>query len=696
MSATCVGLIGASGTGKTTTLLERALAARSTGCESLLLTPNADSVGALRARLGDASGVRISTFGDFSVWLLGEFEPAKTPLAHARSVDDVGAEARFFDAAEPLLSMTWPEFAQGSLDPEIPGLRMPRRFLEAAFRLIRKLRDANIAPEAFLQTAQVGATTFYAKPPNLASPDLLSYTKDAYRDSLDADGPELARQFRHETHLAKVLAKLYRADIDAQARDGLLTARDAVAQASALLVGNSDFAARVRAGIAAVFVDDAQDLTVGEIALLQAAFGNDLANVTLAGDPDGATAMFAGARPDRAFAPVTERIGFTTPRRAAPTIETHRADTQATEARFVADWIARHLRTGIPARHIAVLFRSVRAVRIYEEALLARNVPVQVAGDVNLYDDPRVLDAMALLWNLHDPFRHDFLLRTLSGPAMALSDASLVTLCGEPPDAQAMLFIDDELPDSQRSSRFDPKRGLRLGWNLLRGEADVHLSPVARERVESFRQKRAGWLDARRSLALPDLARKIWSEGLAALGPADTARSIGQTIVLRRLLHRLEEFARRNPEAILGDFLAEADLRAQSNLEPSERIVDANAVLLASVDAVRGREFSHVVIPNARAGAFPRWYVPDSFLYSPTLGMIAKDNVGDAKASRTAKFSYYLYKAKPRERYNEQERKAFVYAMRRASESLLVTAFGKPTRGLTAPEFLEEVRGGLK
>ncbi|HVS46712.1 MAG TPA: 3'-5' exonuclease [Verrucomicrobiae bacterium] len=691
MSAPCIALTGAAGAGKTTALLERVTAARLPGRTLLLLAPSTGAVDVLRERLGAADDVRTSTFGDFAVWLLGEFEPARAPLAHARIIDDVAAEARFFELAEPLLSLAWPEFADGSFDPEVPGLRMPRRFLEAAFRLIRKLRDAQISPEAFLQTAQIGATSFYAKPPNLASPDLLYYTKDAYRDSLDADGEELARQFRHETHLAKILAKLYRGYVDAQARHGLLTPRDAVAEATALLAGDPAFAANLRERFAAAFVDEAQDLTMGEIALLQSFFGSELADVTLAGDPDGATATFRGARPDRAFAAATERIVLDRRQRTGAALETHRAESQIAEARFVADWVARHLRAGTPARQIAVLFRSVRAVRIYEEALLARNVPVQIAGDANLYEDPRALDALALLWNLHDPFRHDFLLRTLSAPAMALSDASLITLCGEPPDAQAMLFIDDEVPDAQRSSRFDPKRGLRLGWNLLRGDADVNLSPIARERIETFRRLRASWLEAQTRLALPDLARKIWSEGLAALGSPDTARAIGQSIVLGRLLGRLDDLARREPNASLGDFLADAELHARSDLESCDDIVDADTVLLASVGAVRGREFSHVAIPNARAGAFPRWYVPDSFLYSPSLGMIAKDNVGEASASRTAKFSYYLYKFKTRERYNEEERRAFVYARRRARESTLVTAFGKATRGLTAPEFLEEL-----
>jgi len=93
-----------------------------------------------------------------------------------------------------------------------------------------------------------------------------------------------------------------------------------------------------------------------------------------------------------------------------------------------------------------------------------------------------------------------------------------------------------------------------------------------------------------------------------------------------------------------------------------------------------------------RAGAFPRWYSPDAFLFSPRLGMVPKENAGDARASRTAKFSYYTFRNKSRERYNDRERRAFVYALRRARVSALVTASQAPTKGIHAPEFLEELR----
>ena len=64
-------------------------------------------------------------------------------------VDDVDAELAFAQTCSPLFELQWEEFARDQLDPEVPGLRSPERFLQSAFRLIRRLRDADIEPASF-------------------------------------------------------------------------------------------------------------------------------------------------------------------------------------------------------------------------------------------------------------------------------------------------------------------------------------------------------------------------------------------------------------------------------------------------------------------------------------------------------------------------------------------------------------------
>ena len=72
--------------------------------------------------------------------------------------------------------------------------------------------------------------------------------------------------------------------------------------------------------------------------------------------------------------------------------------------------------------------------------------------------------------------------------------------------------------------------------------------------------------------------------------------------------------------------------------------------------------------------------------------MIPKENAGGARAAKTAKFVYCMYRSKAREKYNARERRAFVDALRRARCSAVVTASQPPTRGAHAPEFFEELR----
>ena len=616
-------------------------------------------------------------------------DAAETPV---RIVDEIEARRRFANAAQPLLDLAWPEFKSGAIDPDVAALRMPDRFLEAAYRLIRKLRDGNVDPQTFLDRSLAGATEFYANPPNFAHAGLIAATKDAYRDSLDVSPQELARQYRREIDLVKILHRLYDAYVASLRVSDALCESDAVVQALDRLRERPQLADAMRARFAHVFIDDMQEATPAQRALLDAIYGVPLCSVSFAGDAKAATSRFRGARPETALAGATRTIALGHAAQK-PELTLHRTKTQQEEAAFVAERVREELERGVPAHEIAILFRTSADVQTYLDALLDRDIPAAAAGDVNVFTDRRALDALALLWNVWDPFRHEWLLRTLSGAAMALSDGSIAALCSDPPDPQTALFAPDpqEAPTA-RINRWDPKRDVRLGWNVLRGETDVSLNQHALERLARFRALRAGWVDAMTSLPLRSFVRKVWSEGLAADGPAESARGRAQQHVLHHLLRRLLMLQRERPDSTLGDLLADVAERAQTDGESCDAVLEPGFVQLLNIDEARGRAFAFVAIPDARAGSFPRWYVPDAFLWSPKLGMIPRENAGGENASRTAKFSYYLYRTKARDAYNAQERCAFEYALSRARTSALVTAYGPVTRGITAPEFLEELR----
>ena len=162
--------------------------------------------------------------------------------------------------------------------------------------------------------------------------------------------------------------------------------------------------------------------------------------------------------------------------------------------------------------------------------------------------------------------------------------------------------------------------------------------------------------------------------------------------ILARLREKIADCCALEGSRTLTDFLAST----QTLVASEDRLVPCvsqarGAVAIGSVEGVKGNEFDHVFIVNVRAGAFPPYYAPDSFLFSPNYGMIPKDNVGDASVARTAKFTWYMHHAKLRETFVAEERRALACAMTRARRTVTLSTFGKATRGVAAPEIVAEL-----
>jgi len=722
-----LAIVGPAGSGKSFALVARALrlAAACADRHIWLATPSDGGVRRLHARAAKsiASHARldVATFSDVAFAILaGAREPGAPPL---RASDDVAASRRFEEVGAALFALEWTEFVGDEIDPEITGLRAPERFSAAAFRLIRKLRGSLISPDMFRRLGLQGATKFYGQQPNFANPELLLETQPKYRDSLRVTPAEFARQYEREVDLVKILARLYASYCEAIVASGDLTPIDAVYEATMLLRDRPELAVQTRERYAAALVDDAQDLTPAQTGLLEAVFGPALHGVTLAGDPAQSTRAFAtGARGAEIFARAAETIALAARDTIPPAIaraarlaadpsapddglpatadraavQLYRATTQRDETHFVASEVARAIAAGCAPERIAVLVRGLHCAHGFIDALLARGVPVDIGGSGSMYAFPAVADALAALWAAVDPFRHDWLLRNLEAPWLRLCDASIATLCGEAAEPQPLLFaLPDDDVDEARAGRWDRRRDLRLGRNVTRGDVDLDLGDDARERLRAFRDARERWVAAARTHDLPALARLVLAEtALASAAPG--ARGRFEAHLVARLLDQIDRFAAADPLATLEAFLlaAEHTARAEADLLTIEPR-DTAAVRVVDPEAAKGDWFEIVFVVDARAGAWPRYYVPDAFLFAPGRGMIPKDNVGDALAARTAKFTYLWAQMKFREKYNAEERRAFYVAATRAYGRLYVSASGRPTRGVAAPELLAELEKRL-
>jgi hypothetical protein len=74
---------------------------------------------------------------------------------------------------------------------------------------------------------------------------------------------------------------------------------------------------------------------------------------------------------------------------------------------------------------------------------------------------------------------------------------------------------------------------------------------------------------------------------------------------------------------------------------------------------------------------------------------VPKDAAGDAPAARTAKFTWYAHQTKLNQAYAREHRRLLALAMVRAGVSVTVSASGRATRGVGAPEFAAELQAML-
>ena len=320
------------------------------------------------------------------------------------------------------------------------------------------------------------------------------------------------------------------------------------------------------------------------------------------------------------------------------------------------------------------------------------DIAVALNGDIDLLARPEAGDALAALWSAVNPYHHAWLLRMLALPMLELSDATLGVLCGEPANPQALLFpLPVAEPDTDR--RWDRRRDVRLAMNVLRGERDNDLAPHARERIVAFRERRSAWAAHARDAGTGAARAILIDAGLYAPRPGETAaRAARRTFIVDAVLALIDRHERRHPGGSLEDALAMLARIAPAERGPLVSAPAAAGIFAGSIDRIGPRRFEHVFVVDARAGSFPPYYVPDAFLFSQAHGMVPKDAAGDAPAGRTAKFTWYSYQTKLNAVYAREHRRLLALAMLRADVSVTVSASGRATRGISAPNWRAELQ----
>jgi DNA helicase-2/ATP-dependent DNA helicase PcrA len=599
-----LAIVGGAGTGKTTVLIERF--AWLCGAPEAILVLTSDAEG-LRPRIEERlehgfEELHVHTVAGFCSRLLHDeaIEAGLSPFVATASVAD--RLAMLLDRIDEL-SVRLHDF-RGS----------PAAILAGIVARIDRLKDQGI-------------------------------TAQAYGEWASAQEDEREREF----------AQIYLAHDRMLGEQALLDEGELVLRATALLDGKPHVRERTQARFRHVLVDDVEELTPAQRALL--ALLGDKLTVTSSEPVDMPTLTLD--RSMRCRERILRATGGTVPG-VAPggDVRFWRCANERAQAQAVAADVARLLREGVAPERVAVLVRSVRnegqAVAV---ALEERAVPHRLVGDSAFFQRAEVRDVLAWLRLLVDPADAGAVVRALARPPVELRSVDLA-----------------------RCIQIARRRKLDMVSALVAATESPQLPPEARERILAFlklHRAAARALDSTR----PDL---FVHRLIERLGLRQQQLFSAQADVVERLrnLSRLGEMAtsyvRRSPQATPREFarylsaVADAGLRDD---EPAEGGVPSDGVAVMSMRAARPREFDHVYVLGLQSARMPG---ARSRLIEPIPAALLP---GDGS----------------QESHVAEMRRLVHMAMTRAREGLVLAFAAHTDSGALQPPspFAEEARGAL-
>lgn len=347
------------------------------------------------------------------------------------------------------------------------------------------------------------------------------------------------------------------------------------------------------------------------------------------------------------------------------------------EAAFIADRVEAAHASGRPYRDMAVLFRKNKDIRLVNDALSQRDIPVEVANLGGLLSVPEVADLHAWLRILEHPGDGPALLRILTGWRFRLGLGDLRPLA-----TWAAKGRPEDLEDNW------PALTLLEGIDHLDDLAD--LDPRPRRALEQFSSEYRTLLSEAQGVNLGELVRRIlestrvWAE----IEAMSESAALSARLNVYRFLDLVDEWSPIEGRPSLPAFLAYLALMSEDDTEELDtaRLSGADAVVLLTVHRAKGLEWPLVFVPAVNKDNFPARVVTteDPYRFAQFLPFefcLDGDRGIDATTTESVRKAYFG------ERHLSQEwRIAYVAATRAKDELCLSGAhwYGSPEPRETA------------
>jgi len=318
-------------------------------------------------------------------------------------------------------------------------------------------------------------------------------------------------------------------------------------------------------------------------------------------------------------------------------------------------------------RDIAILFRAMTEVHLYESALRRAGIPYVTVDGKGFYAREEITDFVQLLRFLDNKTDEVALAAVLRSPICGISDNALLALRCAP-----LRTGIEELP---RLKKFGGVRPLLDA--VHRYDAIDFIDDTDREALQRFRSLLNSLVNRSKRSKISDLLRFAVEASEYRIVAAATFDGAQRLANLDKLFVLAERFERSGAHMI-RDFVRFVREFEEIGGRESEGQIDdsADAVRLMSIHQSKGLEFPVVIIPDLHRLPDNRreWWAVDRH-----KGFTLKPPDGRGRLSIGSAYSTFTERAKKRDDF--ESRRLLYVAATRAKDRLLLSGASKETQG---------------
>lgn len=318
-------------------------------------------------------------------------------------------------------------------------------------------------------------------------------------------------------------------------------------------------------------------------------------------------------------------------------------------------------------RDIALLFRAMTDVPVYEAEFRRAGIPFQTVLGKGFYEREEVTDLIQLCRFLDNRTDELALSAVLRSPLFGISDNTLLAL-----------RLGPRIGETHAEVAPQPRKHPRPLWRALRSQNEVDfIDDDERDALERAHELLAALIERRNRYPIGDLLRYAVEKSSYTTVIAATYDGAQRLANIEKLFGLAERFERSGAH-LIRDFVKYVhDFEAIGSRESEGQLDDsANAVKLMTIHQAKGLEFPVVIIPDLQR-LKPSW--EGYFLLDRHRGLTLKVPNGRGQMVSGRTFTVFSERSQWRENY-ESMRLLYVAATRAKDRLILSGATKDVTR----------------